>query len=199
MDAHESEDHDDSDSDRSSEPSSSSDDEHQWKQSVKDEYKQIQNEKRLQKKQDKMSSEVMRKNLKNSSLAGGKQNVVDSKQPKFFEIKDGLEFYKPSDKSKSQQANNIIKSEKLKKLPLLNRLQYSKNENGRESKEDTMVFRSDSFGNKQMTFVSRKEKRDKDAQKKAIEHHLERKGIRRSAGRIIKTLQKPSMKFFKKS
>lgn len=173
---------DDSSDESSSESSSSSDDEHQWKQSVKDQYKQIQDEKRAKRAMDKS--------------AAAKQSTAvtnNGKQPKFFELKDGLEYFKTS----SETSKNVIRSEKLKKLPLSSRVAIEERANETTNgKDTTMVFRSDSFGNKQMTFVSRREKREKDAQKRALEHHLERKGIRRSAGKIVKTLQKP--KFFGK-
>lgn len=173
---------DDSSDESCSESSSSSDDEHQWKQSVKDQYKQIQDEKRAKRAMDKSA-------VKQST---GVTN--NGKQPKFYELKDGLEYFKSS----SETSKNVIRSEKLKKLPLSSRVAIEEraNESTTNGKDTAMVFRSDSFGNKQMTFVSRREKREKDAQKRALEHHLERKGIRRSAGKIVKTLQKP--KFFGK-
>lgn len=174
------------DSDKSSDESrdeSSSDDEHQWKQSVKEQYKQIKQENQLKKRQERRQEQ--------------QSAASSSKQPKFYELKDGLEYFKPSSN------NKIVQSEKLKKLPLVKRLEHeSTTTRSRGRQDETMVFRSDSMGNKQMTFVSRREKRDQDAQKRAMEHHQERKGIRRSAGRIIKSLQtkKPSStnKFFKK-
>lgn len=174
------------DSDKSSDESrdeSSSDDEHQWKQSVKEQYKQIKQENQLKKRQERRQEQ--------------QSATSSSKQPKFYELKDGLEYFKPSSN------NKIVQSEKLKKLPLVKRLEHeSTSTRSRGRQDESMVFRSDSMGNKQMTFVSRREKRDQEAQKRAMEHHQERKGIRRSAGRIIKSLQtkKPSStnKFFKK-
>lgn len=182
----------DDDDDSSSASESSSDDEHQWKQSVKDQYKKIQMEKRANKRTAESS-------LKPKTSSASSNNLPASKQPKFFEIKDGMEYFKSS----SNTAKSVIQGEKMKKLPLSSRIQYQEQQQasgggGGGSKDTTMVFRSDSFGNKQMTFVSRREKREKDAEKRALEHHNERKGIRRSAGRIVKTLQKPNF-FSKKS
>lgn len=176
-----------SDSDRSGGSQSSSDDEHSWKKSVKEQYKQIQMEKRTKQRLEKAN---------NSSNGKAPLSQQPTKQPKFFEIKDNTEFYKQS--SGAKRPDSIIKNEKLKKLSLHARLQHAKNsiDQSANGKEDTVVFRSDSFGNKQMTFISRKDKREKDAQQKALQHHNERKGIRRSAGKIVKTLQKPN--FFKK-
>lgn len=182
-------DEDSSDDESSDDEPSSSDDEHRWKQSVKDQYKQIQKEKR-----EKQASKAR------SQISTTKSDLA--KQPKFFELKDGQEYFKSSGKTtKGNVTKGIMRTEKLKKLPLMSRLEREQvNEVSSAARQDTaMVFRSDSFGNKQMTFVSRREKRERDAQKKALEHHLERKGIRRSAGKIIKTLQKPNTKFFKKN
>lgn len=164
-----------SDDDESDTPSeSSSDDEHTWKQSIKDQYKQIQKEKRMK------------------SGVDGQPPPPTSKQPKFYEIKESTgDFYKPSENK------NLLRSEKLKKLSLASRLEHEAT--NRDTSDTTTVFRNDSFGNKQMTFISRRERKQKDAQKKAIEHHMERKGIRRSAGKIIKTLQKPNIKIFNKN
>ena len=84
----------------------------------------------------------------------------------------------------------MLKTEKLKKLPLLNRLKFTqeKEEKARE-KDEEIIYRHDSFGNKQMTFLSKRAKRDKEAENKAQMHHLERKVLRRSAGKITKTFQ----------
>lgn len=162
------------DSDKSG-SESSSDDEHQWKQSVKEQYKQIQQEKRLKEKLERKKQE----------------NV---KQPKFYELKDGLDLY--SANSNNKNTNEILKNEKMKRLPMANRIQYLENKNKDNSKYDELVFRSDSLGNKQMTFLSRKAKRNQEEDKKTMQHHLERKNIRRSAGKITKTLKKKSQ-FFK--
>jgi hypothetical protein len=118
-----------------------------------------------------------------------------TKQPRFFELKDGLEYFSSSNNKNTTQ--EILKRESLKKLPLINRLEYTNQQGTTNGKEDEIVFRSDSFGNKQMTFVSRKAKREKDWERKAQEHHLERKQLRRSAGNITKTFKK-SQSFFKK-
>ena len=84
----------------------------------------------------------------------------------------------------------MLKNEKLKKLSLSNRLKYTQVELDRtKEKEEDVVYRHDSFGNKQMTFLSKRAKRDKEAEKKALEHHMERKVLRRSAGKITKTFQ----------
>ena len=120
-------------SDKSSEPESSSDDEHQWKKSVKEEYKRLQHEKKLKERKEKL--------LQN-------KNSKQIKEPKFYEIKEGASVY-----SNSKNTNEILRNEKLKKLPLLNRLKHMNESNENES---TLVFRSDSYGNKQMTFLSRK-------------------------------------------
>ncbi|RMZ93568.1 Nucleolar 10 [Brachionus plicatilis] len=155
---------------------SSSDDEHQWKQSVKEQYKQIQQEKRLKEKMERK-----------------KQDNV--KQPKFYELKDGLDIYSSS--SHNKDTNEIIKNEKMKRLPMASRIQYLNSKNKDKSKHDELVFRSDSLGNKQMTFMSKKARRNQDEDNKTMKHHLERKNIRRSAGKITKTLKKKSQ-FFKK-
>ena len=72
------------------------------------------------------------------------------KEPKFYELKEGLEYFSANKK----KTDEVLKNEKLKKLPLLNRLQHS-NKNSYNN-DDAMIFRSDSFGNKQMTFTSKK-------------------------------------------
>lgn len=155
---------------------SSSDDEHQWKKAVKEEYKKVQREKKIKERKERMQN---------------KSNNNQIKEPKFYEIKEGASLY-----SNSKNTNDIIKNEKLKKLPLANRLQQSKDSN--RNAENTLVFRNDSFGNKQMTFLSRKAQRDKESERKATEHHNERKSIRRSAGKITKTFKKPNLNYSKK-
>ncbi len=83
-----------------------------------------------------------------------------------------------------------MRAERMKKLPLAERLKYS----GRSvaGNDEAMIFRSDSYGNKQMTFTSKKDQREKESERKAMEIHLERKAMRRSAGKITKTFKKPS-------
>jgi hypothetical protein len=78
----------------------------------------------------------------------------------------------------------------MKKLPMQNRLKYMPDNN--ENQKDSVIVHNDSYGNKQMTFLSRRAQRDKDEEEKAREHHNERKSVRRSAGRITKTFQKPT-------
>lgn len=165
-----------SDSDDSDGSESSSDDEHQWKQSVKDQYKKIQQEKRQKEK-------LERKNQDNSQ-----------KQPKFYELRDGLDLY--SSGSKNRDTNEILKNEKMKRLPMASRIQYLNDKNENNKKHDELVFKSDSLGNKQMTFLSRKARRNQDEDRKTMQHHMERKTIRRSAGKITKTLKKSQ--FFKR-
>ena len=126
------------DSDESGEPESSSDDEHQWKKAVKEEYKKVQHEKKLKERRERMQN----KNNSNNQI----------KEPKFYEIKDGASVYSNGNKNKATDA--IIKNEKLKKLPLLNRLQQSKSFGN--NSEISQVFRSESYGNKQMTFSTKK-------------------------------------------
>jgi hypothetical protein len=163
---------------------SSSDDEHKWKQEIKDQYRQIQKEKKAKARLEK---------FKNNS-SNGKSTITDNKnglasdvkQPKFFEIKDGFEYFSKDKKN----SNDLLKTEKMKKLPLQNRLKFTqeKEDKARE-KEEEIIYRHDSFGNKQMTFLSKRAKRDKEAEKKAQEHHMERKVLRRSAGKITKSFQ----------
>lgn len=124
------------DSDKSSVAESSSDDEHQWKKSVKEEFRKLQQEKKLKERREK---HLMNKN------SSSKPQV---KEPKFYEIKEGASVF-----SNNKNPGEIIKNEKLKKLPFLNRLQHMNEAN---ESENTLVFRSDSYGNKQMTFLSRK-------------------------------------------
>lgn len=166
-----------SDDDDSGSDDSSSDDEHTWSQQVKKEYKEIQTQKKKQ-------------------AAAAKSLSQPIKQPKFFEIKEGLEYYSTSGDNKKLNSD-ILRRERMKKLPLSNRLQIS---NAREGR-DSMIVHNDSFGNKQMTFMSRKAMREKDNEKKSMEHHMERKAVRRSAGKIVKTLKTPnkSSNFFKKT
>jgi len=166
-----------SDAHTNSGDSSSSDDEHKWKQEIKEQYKKVKAERKAKERLEKF------KNKSKNEAVAAKEEV---KQPKFFEIKDGFEYFSKNNKN----SDNILKSENLKKLPLLNRLKHLKSNEPNESNDQTYVFRSDSCGNKQMTFMSRKAKREKDAEKKAQEHHLERKAIRRSAGKITKIFQK---------
>jgi len=150
-------------SDESGADASSSDDEHQWKQQVKEQYKKVNREKKARERLDKVSS---------------------AKQPKFFEIKEGLEFFSGSRK-KTEEA---VRGEKMKKLPLAERLKYAR----APASDEAMVARSDVHGNKQMTFTSRKDQREKETERKALEHHMERKALRRSAGKITKTFKKPA-------
>jgi ribosome biogenesis protein ENP2 len=171
---------------------SSSDDEHEWKKTVKDNYKQLQKDKR---EGNRFNNNTTNKNT-NQNLS------LSVKQPKFYEIKDGLEYYSTqvsSGKESSRLNNEIIKKELMKKLPLMNRLKIEENDDRNASRGDQVIVHNDSYGNKQMTFMSRKARRDKDAEKQAREHHEERKHLRRSAGKIVKTLKKPMGKgFFKK-
>jgi ribosome biogenesis protein ENP2 len=108
---------------------SSSDDEHTWKD-YKKEFSDIQKEKKS-------------KNQINKRAAA---NEEKAKQPKFYEIKEGLEYFSNN--------TDILKNEKLKKLPIEKRMQMiNKNEN------DVVIVQNDSIGNKQMTFLSKKVKR----------------------------------------
>jgi hypothetical protein len=163
--------------------SSSSDDEHKWKQEIKDQYRKIQKEKKA-----KARFEKVKNNSANGKSITNKNGSIseDVKQPKFFEIKDGFEYFSKDKKNSS----DLLKTEKLKKLPLINRLKITreKEEKARE-KDEEIIYRHDSFGNKQMTFLSKRAKRDKEAENKAQMHHLERKVLRRSAGKITKTFQ----------
>jgi hypothetical protein len=88
------------------------------------------------------------------------QTKVQAKEPKFFELKEGVEYFGSSraNGKKNSTTNEILKNEKLKKLPLFNRLEYAnaQNESKNSQKDETLVFRSDSYGNKQMTFLSKK-------------------------------------------
>ena len=165
--------------------SSSSDDEHKWKQEIKDQYRQIQKEKKAKARLEKFKNNSANgKSITNKN--GSIPQSEDVKQPKFFEIKDGFEYFSKDKKN----SNDLLKTEKLKKLPLLNRLKFTqeKEEKARE-KDEEIIYRHDSFGNKQMTFLSKRAKRDKEAENKAQMHHLERKVLRRSAGKITKTFQ----------
>lgn len=173
-----------SDAHTDSNESSSSDDEHKWKQEIKDQYKKIKAEKKAKDRADKLKNRFS--NDKNKSKSEATSAGEQPKQPKFFEIKDGFEYFSKNNKN----SDNILKNENLKKLPLLNRLKHLKSNDASGNNDETYVFRSDSLGNKQMTFMSRKAKREKDSEKKAQEHHLERKAIRRSAGKITKIFQK---------
>ena len=128
----------DNDSDKSGEPESSSDDEHQWKKAVKEEYKKVQHEKKLKERRERLQNKT-----------NGNNQI---KEPKFYEIKDGATVYSNNNKNKTTDA--IIKNEKLKKLPLLSRLQQTRS--SEKNSDNTLVFRNDSYGNKQMTFLSRK-------------------------------------------
>lgn len=180
-----------SDNERGSDSESSSDDEHKWKQSLKDQYKKVKQEKKAKERLDKL---VQQKKI----------TINNNESQSFFELKDGLEYFSSSSKSngkKNNTTNEIIKNEKLKKLSLANRLEYStaqNDKNNNKNNEETLVFRSDSFGNKQMTFLSKNAKRVKDNEKKAQEHHLERRTLRRSAGKITKTFKQKSQFFNKK-
>jgi hypothetical protein len=127
-----------SDDSDASKAESSSDDEHQWKKAVKEEYKKVQQEKKQKERKEKM----LQKNSNNNQI----------KEPKFYEIKEGASVYSNNKKS----TDTIIRNEKLKKLPLLNRLEQTSD--SKKYGDSTLVFRNDSFGNKQMTFLSRKVK-----------------------------------------
>jgi hypothetical protein len=82
------------------------------------------------------------------------------KEPKFFEIKDGQEFYQSS-ANKRKSTNDILKNQNLKKLPFGNRIKHLKSsDEGDQSKYSTIVhenaiFRNENLGNKQMTFISK--------------------------------------------
>jgi hypothetical protein len=128
-----------SDDSDASKAESSSDDEHQWKKAVKEEYKKVQQEKKQKERKEKM----LQKNSNNNNQI---------KEPKFYEIKEGASVYSNNKKS----TDTIIRNEKLKKLPLLNRLEQTSD--SKKYGDSTLVFRNDSFGNKQMTFLSRKVK-----------------------------------------
>jgi ribosome biogenesis protein ENP2 len=175
---------DENDEDDESE-SESSDDEHQWKQAVKDNFKQMQRDKKLARRDQKRNEQP---------VGQGAQ----LKQPKFYEIKDGLEYYS-SDRS-SKLNKDIVRREQMKKLPMQSRLKLMPHS---DQGDDSVVVHGDSYGNKQMTFLSRRAQRDREQEERAREHHNERKSVRRSAGKIIKTLKRPagpggSSKFFKK-
>ncbi len=108
---------------RNSSDESSSDDEHTWKD-YKKEFNEIQKEKKME-----------RNNSKKQQAA--------TKQPKFYELKDDLEYFSNN--------NDILKKEKLKKLPIEKRMQIINKNDG-----DVVIEQNDSIGNKQMTFLSRK-------------------------------------------
>ena len=97
-----SDDDDDSDASRAS---SSSDDEHQWKQSVKEQYRKIQKERKQQMREEKYLKEKAA--AKNSALGNGDSQV---KEPKFFELKDGVEYF---GSGSSKKPNELIYNEKL--------------------------------------------------------------------------------------
>lgn len=44
----------------------------------------------------------------------------------------------------------------------------------------------------------KKDQREKESERKAMEHHMERKMLRRSAGKITKTFKKPNINFTKR-
>lgn len=191
---------DDQDSDARAE--SSSDDEHNWKQSVKEQYRQIQKERKQKERQERHKE----KSLKNGASIGADKEA-HAKEPKFFELKDGVEYFSSNS---SKKPNELLYNEKLKKLPLSSRLEFM----AKAGQANGIKFSNDSYGNKQMTFESRKvalflvalvfsrsltrlflsnfkAKRMQRDEEKAREHHLERKSIRRSAGKITKTLKRP--------
>jgi len=159
---------DDGDKSEVEDEESSSDDEHTFKEALKTNYNQLQKEKR-------------ENGAKSANL----------KQPKFYELKEGLEYY-------SNKNQNAMTDGKMKRLTLETRVKAIElsEKSGLKSNE-TMIVKNDSFGNKQMTFVSRKAQRDKSREKKADQHHTERKKLRRSAESISKSLSGKS-KFFKK-
>lgn len=159
---------------------SSSDDEHQWKQQVKEQYRIVNKEKKAKERLEKY-------NNRNNAA----QQANSAKEPKFYELKEGLEYFS-SNKNKTKE---VMRNEKMKKLALSDRLKYTSN---KSNNDEAMIFRSDSFGNKQMTFTSRKDQREKEAERKAQEHHMERKNIRRSAGKITKTFKTPNINYSKR-
>lgn len=152
----ESDDMDDSDGSESS-----SDDEHTFKQTLKSSHKQLQKEKK-------------------------EKPVKTIKQPKFFEIKDDVEYF--------NKKKDPFKNQSIKKMSLASRIKANQSDSN-----ENMITRNDSMGNKQVTFVGNKrDKRDKLKEQRAKEHHQERSKIRRSAGSIIKTFKKPYKNYVKK-
>ena len=130
--------------------SSSSDDEHEWKQTMKEQYKKVRAEARAKERAEKMSPAS---NRSTSAAAEKKAN-----EPKFFELKEGVEYFGAGGKnSRGNAASDIIRNEKLKKLPLLSRLKHTNaQQEANEADQDTVVFRSESMGNKQMTFLGKR-------------------------------------------
>lgn len=135
----------DKDSDHSGGNESSSDDEHQWKKQVKEQYKQVNREKKARERLEKI------KESQHSSRNKNDTNKSNANQPKFYEIKEGMEFFSANKK----KTDEVLRNEKLKKLPMSDRLKYSNADKNRKN-DEAMIFRSDSYGNKQMTFTSRK-------------------------------------------
>lgn len=91
------------------------------------------------------------KESQHSSRNKSDTNKSNANQPKFYEIKEGMEFFSANKK----KTDEVLRNEKLKKLPMSDRLKYSNVDNNRKN-DEAMIFRSDSYGNKQMTFTSRK-------------------------------------------
>ncbi|XP_062591859.1 nucleolar protein 10-like [Saccostrea cucullata] len=101
------------------------------------------------------------------------ENLEKRNGPKFYEIKDGVELDSRGTSHK-----------KLAKKSLAERLQ--------DTQDDSIISKSGSLGNRELTFTFKKSEREISRQQKSREHHKERKNIRRSAGDITKTLkQKP--------
>lgn len=130
---------DDDNSDNESAASeSSSDDEHTWK-----EYKKQYNELQKEKKQNER---------KNSNAKSSNKNNVKLKQPKFYEIKDDVEYF--SSKNSTNSGQNMLMREKLKKLPIEKRVKLNNDSN--KTSDDVVIVQNDSIGNKQMTFLPRR-------------------------------------------
>lgn len=97
------------------------------------------------------------------------------KGPKFYELKEGVEFGKAADEKRVR---------KEKKMSLAERLA------GRN--DLSLVSEEGAIGNKELKFAMTKDKKELRQESQQREHHAERRKIRRSAGEITKGLkQKP--------
>ncbi|XP_053394245.1 nucleolar protein 10-like [Mercenaria mercenaria] len=131
---------------------SSSDDEHTW--TVEDKLKW---KKHVDEQKQSMRAEKM------------------EKAPKFFALKEGVEFGKSSDEKRIR---------KEKKLSLAERLAGGD--------DVTIVNEPGAIGNKELKFTMKKGKKELRQENEQREHNAERRKIRRSAGEITKGLkQKP--------
>ncbi|XP_067007575.2 nucleolar protein 10 isoform X2 [Anabrus simplex] len=139
---------------------SSSDDDREWTKEVKRQHRLLRNESRRKDEED-----------ANKELEGDNNIMEQTRKPKFFELQEGEEFKGINSGSIKRKRNSAPLGERLK------------------SEGKSTVRMIGSVGNREMTFSIKKESNKSREERKAKEHHDERRKLMRSAKGIQSKLK----------